>query len=765
MADVRDRLLFGVWLAWAAFVLSHYYLPPLRAAAPDQLPSRLGLTFAAIAAVTVPLVILIARRPSIAPRARQLARTIATRLNGRRRSIVIAVVAAIAVPWVMVWPRVVRAAAGIAAPGFPAFGEAVARATVAGIGAGLVTTAALASGRLVLRLLGWQTRSRVEQLVFAWTTSVGVISFGSLLLAAAGVYRPLTVAALIGLLALTGIAARPATVTPAPAGSRHISDMSGATVAWLSVAGTALAYALVSALAPEKEFDALWYHLYLPRLWLEAGRPVDVVQEYISLYPLTWELVFGAGMTFGGAVGAKLLHFACLPLLALLVWRAAQRLEGVSAAAAAAFAVTTPTLLWEAGTTYVDLALALHGAAGCYALACYAERNERAWGTVAALQLGMAAATKHLGIVIAMIALALYALAVSARGRSLTSAVRRAAVLAILAAAVPTPWYVRAWLASGNPVFPELFGVFGAFPAGRWDALAAEGLERFGARFGAGRSPASLASLPWDVTIHGASFGGSLGPLFLVMVPALLIAPRRLPVLRWAAAGIAAYVAVWASPLSSFQLRFLMPIVPALALLAAAAAAAAGHAAGRRAATIATAGVVCLTALNLPPFVRLHEIDRAGWSGWLTHVLREPPLKVITGREDEASYLRRQVPSFAAWTAIDATLPHDARILTFSEGDQFYSHRWRIPSYAPAARPAVWGASAAQLAAAAAALRHLGITHVLFDRRELSPSKAGSLAVGSPGFRQACVSEFDDGRYWLCRVDYSRLPPAPAVGR
>ena len=78
-------------------------------------------------------------------------------------------------------------------------------------------------------------------------------------------------------------------------------------------------------MAPEKEWDALWYHLWLPKLWLEAGGPVDVVTEYVSLYPLTWELLYGAAMSLGGPVSAKLLHFICLPLTGLLVYQIIQR--------------------------------------------------------------------------------------------------------------------------------------------------------------------------------------------------------------------------------------------------------------------------------------------------------------------------------------------------------------------------------------------------------------------------------------------------------
>ena len=43
-----------------------------------------------------------------------------------------------------------------------------------------------------------------------------------------------------------------------------------------------------------------------------------------------------------------------------------------------------------------------------------------------------------------------------------------AIVLGVAAVALASPWYWRAWSASGNPFFPELFSLFGARPLGRW---------------------------------------------------------------------------------------------------------------------------------------------------------------------------------------------------------------------------------------------------------------------------------------------------------
>ncbi len=756
----HDRLFVGAWTAWAAAVLSAYYIQVLRGfAAPAAW--RLGDVISAL--VPVLLVAgssLLLQRMCGGWREPDL-RGLLRKLPGRR--VIVLVGAIVSVPWVMTREQFAAALEHASAPGLPWVGEAAARTGGAFIGAAFVGTAAVSAGAVLLRVIRWRGQNRAESWLFATVTGVGIVSCASLLLAAADIYRPLSVALLTAVLLLAGTTLPKRRLSAVPGGGRAAVDASAAT--WYALLAVALGYALLAALAPEKEYDALWYHLQLPRLWLEAGRPVDPVHEYVSLYPLTWELVFGAGMTFGGPVAAKLLHFACLPLLAAFVWQAARRFfPDVSPAAAAALVITTPTLLWESTTTYVDLALALHSFAACYALARYAEDGERAWAGVAAVQLGLAAATKHLGVIIAIIALGLFVVAARRSRARAIAPLRSALLVAMVAAAVPLPWYLRAWLASGNPVFPEMFGLFGASPAHRWDALTEHGLATFKAHFGLGRSPAALLLLPWNVTVHGALFGGSLGPVFLVLTPALAFTERYRTALACLVCGVAAYVAIWASPISSFQIRFLMPVVPALALLAAAALDTGARRAARsmkRGGVFVTAAVMWLALLNLPPFTSFHEADRQGWNEWLTHVVREVPVAVLTGRESEAAYLRREVPSFAAWQSINTQVPAPGRVLAFSGGDQLYANRPRLSHDGTLARTAVWGAGT-DLPGAVRALRALQITHVLFDRRTALAPGDTSLAIASPAFQQACVSEYDDGRYWVCRVAYERIAAGQA---
>lgn len=630
----------------------------------------------------------------------------------------------------------------------PYWREAVARLAQALFGCAAVMLAAWTLGSLILRAARDALIGPSERILVGFGLGLAALSFLCLGLASAGLYRAPIVRVLVLVLAVFSVSA----VSREAAGLRRWWKRPTITVidaVFLACATAACGLAWLAALAPEKEYDALWYHLWLPVRWLAAGRPVDIVHEYISLYPLTWELLYGLAMTLGGSGAAKLLHFICLPALGVIAGMLTTRwFPSARASAGAALAVAVPLTIWEAGTAYIDLALACYVALSAYALTRYVETRGKTWLIFASLLMGAALAIKHLALLSFAIVAFIFAV-VDVRRGGVARAFRAVALFAILALLVPAPWYLRAWRASGNPVFPDLYSVFGARPPERWDEGVEAALGRFKARFGRERTPQLVLALPWDVTMHGARYAGTLGPVFLLLVPVALIgalprASRRGPV-ALVAGAVAGYLAIWASPLSSMQMRFLVPLIPLLAALSAE---------GLRILPAPASLLVgALLVLNLPPFTEWHESDRSRGEGWLTHTSRAVPLQVLIGAESEQHYLRRSVPSYAAWAFIDSHVPPEARVLTFSGGDHLYTRADRIWSDSVAARPATWDLAAGREREARLALARMKITHVLFDRRQLEGGEAGQLAVGSAAMRQCCLEKlYEDGRFAVYRV-------------
>lgn len=653
----------------------------------------------------------------------------------------------------------------------PAFQEASLRAIQGFWGAGLVLLAAQFLGMGLFRCLRWQFDDQREALLYQLSTGLGGIAYLSAGLAGLRLYYTSTVQILIAIGVLIGLGTvgwhwgkrgwqQPNQVERIAVSFRRRSGDR----LWQAIVLLTIAIALIGALAPEQEYDALWYHLGLPKIWLQQGYLVDLPTDFISLYPMTWELIFGAGLAMGGQIGAKLLHFACLPLTALLVYQLTGRfVPRASPWLAVALFVTIPIVFWEATTTYIDLALALHVGLVIYAL--LRDENRRwQWLLLAALHLGFALATKHLALfVLALTAIGL-ALKLWWQERDLRSVILPVLVLCGLSLLLPLPWYVRSWLASGNPVFPELFEIFGA-PPDRWDAVTEAGLSNFLAEFGRPRTLPNLLTLPWDMTVHAADYSGTLGPLLLLLLPALFLRRRLNSAILWLLAFVGLFLALWASPFSSFQMRFLVPITPFLAVLAATATAQLGtllNSLSHRGKRCLYAGLTILLSLNLPPFIQFHEGDRVQWQGWINHAMHQIPFAVVMGQQSQTDYLKKAVPSYLAWQYINTHLPANARILSFSSGDHFYSDRDRIWSYAAIVRSVMRSTTAEQAPKAFQLLRQLGVSHILFDKRELNQDEIKKLVIAQPStIAQKYILEYEDDRFILYRIRGSATEDMP----
>jgi hypothetical protein len=259
--------------------------------------------------------------------------------------------------------------------------------------------------------------------------------------------------------------------------------------------------------------------------------------------------------------------------------------------------------------------------------------------------------------------------------------------------------------------------------------------------------------------MHGAAFGGSLGVAYLILLPlALRCRPSRAFALT--AGFCLGYVALWASPLSSLQMRFLVPVLSPLAVVAGAGLDGALRLAGERVPAVAAltaALILTVLALALPPFIALHEPDG---EGTLTHVLREVPLDAVSGAESEADYIARRVPTYPAIQRLNAVAgPSDRVVIAIDPFANYYMQPEAIPDYAVCLgqaglydrrRNAVWRALAA-----------IGADYVLVDERV---SDSWSIDWLRSGLRHTAFDQlYSDGRVRLFRV--RALPATHATSR
>jgi len=160
-------------------------------------------------------------------------------------------------------------------------------------------------------------------------------------------------------------------------------------------------------------------------------------------------------------------------------------------------------------------------------------------------------------------------------------------------------------------------------------------------------SPADIAVASWRMTMQPEDFGGrgnQLGVLFLAAMPGVCLV-RQLPRL-WPLLGVAAvYIVLWYTMRQN--LRFLLPVVPLLAVVVAAVWRATSRFGGLPGWLISMAAVAALA------FNTAQAVGRA-----------QGEVAVALGLESREDYLARHEPTYPAATFAASQLPPDARILS-----------------------------------------------------------------------------------------------------
>ncbi|MBI4514197.1 MAG: glycosyltransferase family 39 protein [Deltaproteobacteria bacterium] len=474
-------------------------------------------------------------------------------------------------------------------------------------------------------------------------------------------------------------------------------------------------------LVPPVARDELTHHLALPALYLRVQRIVEIPFAEQSYYPMLLEMAYTPLLLGLPDQLPKFLHLlyglASAALLALYV----RRQEGPGAAALAALLVlSTPVVFVLAASAYVDLGLLFYATGALVALLTWAEQPRPGWLITAGLLAGCAGATKYNG----MLVIPLLAAGTVLLPQPAMSNRRQLAAAAIFIAAalvVPSPWLIKNWTETGNPIFP----LFNTLLHGR--PLPARASLDFLTQRRAlyGESWLEIALLPVRIFITGregdpARFDGVLSPLLLLGFAAVRRGASRR---EWLLAAYAAGFALSAFLLTALRVRYSIAIVAPLVLLTVQYWLHLHRAGG---ATAALAGLALGGAL----------LFSAGHCGQLW--LRLAPLSYLSGRLDRHAYIAQFIPEYPVLRVANSQLPASARIhLAFLGNRSYYCEREYVYDFGLSGGTLRRHIEAADSAAAIArSLRAEGISHLVTANALLDDYVQHNLAA-APGQRWA----------------------------
>jgi hypothetical protein len=466
----------------------------------------------------------------------------------------------------------------------------------------------------------------------------------------------------------------------------------------------------ISALDYRVAWDAAAYHLALPKRYLAAGGFVEIPLSVYAIWPHATQLLYAPALWLGGAPLATALHTA-FGVLALWTAQVGARVAGWPRAGwiAAPLALANPVLLFELGHAYIDLALAFFFCAGVIfsARALRSRIPDPGALALAGLCSGACAAAKLNGALLS-VALVLPLLPCAAallRAREYRAVARSTLCYACPAALFWLPWLARsAWL-TGDPLYPLLYAQLGG---PNWSTELAQRFSAWQEQIGYGRSFVDYLLLPIRVILAGGPdyrhFGGRLGAQWLLLAPLAIALVRRDPLARTALTASGCYFVLWA--LGSQQARFLIPILPALAL--------ASGIALERSLSLLRERWPALRERTLVAALATTELAVLAVFGGQHYGAAIASLGALRGDASE----RRAAPIEPHVAFANASLPSDARVLLLDTNQVYFLEREAIAdSFFEASQLADWLADATTPRELAARLAARGVTHLLWDRR------------------------------------------------
>lgn len=263
-------------------------------------------------------------------------------------------------------------------------------------------------------------------------------------------------------------------------------------------------------------YDALSYHLQLPREWFDAGRIVPVEHNVYSFLPGFMEAAFYHVMVLRGdplraLYACQLLHAGIAIIAALACARVLRiLLNGAgydeTRTFAAAIVLGTPWVVVIGSLAYNEMPTVLKLAAGLSII--LDPRRATAVGRAIIVGILIAAAVSVKPTAVGFVAVPLVVVSLWGDQKRITTLV----TISIVSLVAVSPWLIRNAVHGGNPVFPFLGNVFGTGhftdqQMAIWNAghrsdlsLGDRIVEAFNQlfRYGLGANPDTTGHEPWQ---------------------------------------------------------------------------------------------------------------------------------------------------------------------------------------------------------------------------------------------------------------------------
>jgi hypothetical protein len=214
------------------------------------------------------------------------------------------------------------------------------------------------------------------------------------------------------------------------------------------------------ASVPPVSRDALTHHLAVPKLYLKHGGIYEIPHIVFSYYPMNIDLLYMIPLYFENDIIPKYIHFTFALLTSFLIFRyLRKRLDSLYALSGVVLFLSLPVILKLSITAYVDLGLVFFSTATLIYLFKWMNNDYKIKNLfIAAVCCGLALGTKYNGLILyfiyTLMVVFLHARHSAATTQPQWKALSHGVVFMLVAAAVFSPWAIRNYHWTHNPLYP-----------------------------------------------------------------------------------------------------------------------------------------------------------------------------------------------------------------------------------------------------------------------------------------------------------------------
>jgi hypothetical protein len=506
---------------------------------------------------------------------------------------------------------------------------------------------AVGLGRLVLYKISLCCVSAAETAIFGAGLGFGILSYSIFFLGACQALYPFMVYLLLGIFALISLIGwKVGFSNSVRIGPENRRPSLLEVVACLLLL-FCLLFGLLIVLTPSIGNDALTYHLGAPKLYLEHHGFYFIPGKLCSNYPLNNEMLYIIGLLLGGDIVAKGIHFAMAVFILIAMYQFTRRFIPNALFIFLPLLVfySIPSVFINSHMAYNDLTLAFYIFLSVYAFLNWFSSKQVQWLVVFGVFTGLSAATKYSALLLPFMGWLAILCVFRHREIDNRQALRFLGLYALSALVVGSPFYIKNWVLTGNPLYPFLYPIFGGTG---WDMALSRQYDLFLKNLGMGRGLLDYLLLPWNVSFHAKmnspAFDGILGPLFILTLPFAIWIRNTPAALKIAMVYCGITFLFWTA--SVHQIRYLIPTFPFFSIMV-------GYILGYfRSQRLVFSLLLILIAAGV------------GFNGY--HIFKDlqviSPLKVVMGRENRNDFIDRMIPAYGMFRYVNSHLPENSKI-------------------------------------------------------------------------------------------------------